>query len=334
MYRTLCEVLYSIFLFRLTGIIPASLGVLGNESRVLRTSASKTGIFPVNLKRKMEYKTSHKVQYISVEKVLHALETLKQLGNKYYQFIPDLQTFNERCKTTDKDGYEFLFDDKVNTDEVSEDKPSSQSKTMNDEMQSNAALDSDSDTEQEMKDSIKKWQFNYNTSTCFLHNYPEIDYKEDTSKEVSVAPGEGKTPTNLLQETDWDIKTFPCLYPDGKNSLHAERKVNLKEQDYFVQRILNKDPRYAQNLGFVFASAGYIEMKQIARNKGISYIKGRKNKQNDGSYVYSLDDPCSVLDSIKNTPRYWQKLRYELIARLENLGPFIFFFTLSCGDLR
>ena len=41
-----------------------------------------------------------------------------------------------------------------------------------------------------------------------------------------------------------------------------------------------------------------------------------------------------VLDNIKNTPKYWQKARYELNARLENLGPFDMFFTLSCADVR
>merc|ERR1712142_511496 len=41
-----------------------------------------------------------------------------------------------------------------------------------------------------------------------------------------------------------------------------------------------------------------------------------------------------VLDNIKNTPRYWKKARQELFAKLENLGPFTFFFTLSCADMR
>ena len=32
--------------------------------------------------------------------------------------------------------------------------------------------------------------------------------------------------------------------------------------------------------------------------------------------------------------RYWQKMRYDLNAKLEQLGPFTFFYTLSCGDKR
>ena len=85
---------------------------------------------------------------------------------------------------------------------------------------------------------------------------------------MSIAPGEGKRPTNILEETDWDIKTFPGLHPDGNNSLHSVRKVKLTEQDYFVQRLMNKDFRFAQNPAYVFAAAAYVEKKQINRNMG------------------------------------------------------------------
>jgi superfamily II DNA helicase RecQ len=47
-----------------------------------------------------------------------------------------------------------------------------------------------------------------------------------------------------------------------------------------------------------------------------------------------LNDPYTVFDNIKNTPKYWQKYRYEMIAKLENLGPFQWFFTLSCADMK
>ena len=88
------------------------------EADVIKTveslprTPSEAGIIPVKLKRKMEYKTSHKIQYISVEKVLQALNTLKMLGNRYYQFIPDFQAFKNKCEETDKDGYDLLFKDK------------------------------------------------------------------------------------------------------------------------------------------------------------------------------------------------------------------------------
>ena len=175
------------------------------------------------------------------------------------------------------------------------------------------------------KDAIKKWQFGYNRSTCMSHNYPEINYQDKSIGQVSVAPGEGKRPSNILQEKDWDLKSFPCLLPDGKNSLQTKRKVKLSDQQYFVQRIMNKDSRFANCPAFIFAANAYIELKQIESRRGISFKRGKKTISAEGGVSYSLDDPYSVLDNIKNTPRYWQKTRYELMARLENLGPFTMF---------
>jgi len=90
----------------------------------------------------------------------------------------------------------------------------------------------------EKKDAVKKWQFQYNRSTCFSNNYPEISYKGESSNHVTVAPGENKTPTNILSEKDWDIKSFPCLHPNGENSLHSERKIKLSDQEYLTQRTM------------------------------------------------------------------------------------------------
>ena len=164
------------------------------------------------------------------------------------------------------------------------------------------------------KDPVKRWQINYNRSTCFSDNYPEINYKEDNSNNISIAPGEGKLPTNILEEIDWDLKSFPVLLPDGKNSLHCKREIKLSAQDYFVQRIMNKDMRFAQNTAFVFASVAYIEKSQIQRNMGVSFNRGTAKTDANGDVVYSLDDPYSVLGDIKNTPRYWQKARYFILS--------------------
>ena len=52
------------------------------------------------------------------------------------------------------------------------------------------------------------------------------------------------------------------------------------------------------------------------------------------SEIKILGSPEAVLADIKQTPRYWKKAKYEMFAKLDNFGPFHFFFTLSCADLR
>ncbi len=53
----------------------------------------------------------------------------------------------------------------------------------------------------------------------------------------------------------------------------------------------------------------------------------------DGQLL-SLEDGFSVFDKIPGTPRYWQQRRYDMIAKIEQLGAFQFFFTLSLADRR
>ena len=66
------------------------------------------------------------------------------------------------------------------------------------------------------------------------------------------------------------------------------------------------------------------------RNVDISFRRGIKKANGQ----YSLDDPYSVLDNSPGTPKYWQKRKREMIARLDNLGAFQQFFTLTCADMR
>ena len=53
-----------------------------------------------------------------------------------------------------------------------------------------------------------------------------------------------------------------------------------------------------------------------------------------GVRTYKLEDAYSVLDNIRGTPRYWKKAKMEMLAKIDNFGPFHWFYTLSCADMR
>ena len=63
-------------------------------------------------------------------------------------------------------------------------------------------------------------------------------------------------------------------------------------------------------------------------------MRGKKSLNSEGTLQYNLDDAYTTFDGVRNTPKYWQKVKYDMIAKLENIGPFQLFFTLSCGDTR
>ena len=80
------------------------------------------------------------------------------------------------------------------------------------------------------KDSVSKFQFDYNQNTCFSNDVPELVVCEKASENVSIAPGEGKIPTSILQDDEWDMKSHPHLDPLGKNNLNCKRKIKLTAQ--------------------------------------------------------------------------------------------------------
>ena len=45
-------------------------------------------------------------------------------------------------------------------------------------------------------------------------------------------------------------------------------------------------------------------------------------------------DAYRVFTGIKNTPTYYRQKKYELLAKLDNFGPFHVFWTISCADTR
>ena len=176
-----------------------------NTIKSLPRTPTAAGIIPINFKRKMKYKNSHIMQFISVPKILKALNTLKDLGNPYYQFFTESVNFEDECREHDLEGFNFLYpEDEIEKNVIEEEKDDQQNKETGDE--SDDEQNCKDEEEYLLKDPVKKHQLKYNRSICFSHNYPEINYKEDSGNRISIAPGEGKTPSNILQEKDWDLK--------------------------------------------------------------------------------------------------------------------------------
>ena len=176
------------------------------------------------------------------------------------------------------------------------------------------------ETKEEEEYHLKKYQFHYDESLCMMDKYPEI----------KIAPGEGQKLKSIHGDKHWDIKAFPHLHnADGSNGKDQERKVRLTDQRYFIQRIINKEKRFAASAAYLYSAIAYIEEKRILQNMSLVGSRGKAVKGKTGKISYELEDEYRVLEGIPNSPKYWQKLKYEIHAKIDNLGPFHLFFTLS-----
>ena len=213
-----------------------------NTIKCLPRTPAEAGIISVDLKRKLEYKTTHLKQLIDVKKIYEYLRYLKNIAkNKYYQFYDDIDVYIERCEE-DQEGLSLKHPE---SDETTEELDSCESKVIpDDEVIEHDSSDDEEDIEYRTNDAIRKHQFDYDMTTCMIPKYPEAN-PEHGNKEMKFAPGEGKIPTNILKEDDWDIKSFPNLHPTGNNGLHQKREIKgLTYQQYFEQRLKNKDTRF------------------------------------------------------------------------------------------
>ena len=111
---------------------------------------------------------------------------------------------------------------------------------------------------------------------------------------LSFAPAEGKVPVNFMDQKHWDIKSWPTLHIDGKFGRDHKRKVKLTTQNYFQQRILNVDQRFARTPGYIFAAMSHVEAERLRSNANLSGYKGRRTVE-EGGQVRLLNISIDIL---------------------------------------
>ena len=294
--------------------IPITDSKINETLEKLPRTPNSAGLIGVQLKRKLEYKNTHKHQLINPQKMFLFLDKAKLKGNPYYRDVLTFDAYRGRCKKSDEEGFRLVFGN--NEESETED----QETKIEDKLIDEILLE-----EYETVDPVKKFQFQYDNSVVMMDKFPEI----------SVAPGENERPRNVLFDENWDVMAFPALHNyDGSNGMDQDRDVKLSPQRYFIQRITNINSRFAKCCAYLYAAVGFLEQMQINRNINLVGTRGKKVSSDEGKVKYELQDPYRALEAMPGTPKYWQKVKYEMLAKIDNFGAFNIFFTLSCGDLR
>ena len=284
-----------------------------------------SGMVIAVLKRKLEYKNLHTKQLVNPDRMCRLLAKLVLSGNPHYTNVDTPEQYKARCATDDESGFDLLYGE--DSDELLEALETIAQLPPDSEVNDEILADEKDEDDIEVRENhpLLKDQFIYDESVALTDKFPEI----------SVAPGEGGTPKNLLTTKDLDIMAFPHLNnADGSNGLNAERPIRLTEQKYFIQRMLNIEKRFAKSPTYLYFAVHYLELKRIQSNISLIGTRGKKKMADTGAVSYELDDAFRVLESIPNTPGYWKDAKRKLIALMENHGPFqVRFDTVSLMDI-
>jgi hypothetical protein len=235
--------------------VPLTIDDVQQTVDMLPISMEDAAIIPLQFKIMKSLKNNHWVGFIRPAKCIAALKMLKTLRNPHWLDI----VINEHYKQ-----------DLINNASSSNSDVSS----TDDEVEEGLEQVEQDEEEYELKDAVKRNQTCVATrTTCFTSINPESElvtnytphprHIKQGNTTFTIAPGEGKVPTNFLKEVDWDLKTFPSLFPTGRFGLSHQRKKKQTDQNYVVQRLLNKDPRCSKNTEWSFAHVAYIVRKQL-----------------------------------------------------------------------
>ena len=147
--------------------IPIGTDDVLNTLQKLPRTPKEAGLLEVKLKRKLDYKNTHKQAYIDPKKMYKALEFLKNTGHPDYQFYDDYQAYKKRCFHAK---LQFVND---NTIELIVEKDEFINNLKDEQIKENNEDDSDEEEEYINKDVIRKFQFDYDKSVCLVDKFPE-----------------------------------------------------------------------------------------------------------------------------------------------------------------
>ncbi|XP_065942484.1 uncharacterized protein [Magallana gigas] len=272
-------------------------------------------LIQVKLKRKLAYKGHCDFKFINTQKVRRAIEYLCKT-NKYYKDLKFDETWENPIEMSTADN-DDSYEEHVHEKEMCE--------TVDDEI--NHALPHDTclqpvDLGQEVLDQY------FDQIFCF-------------------APCEKNNPVSILTEKGIDTKCFPCHFPTGENIFDDERDVRLTLSRYLLNKLMNVDPRYANDTDFIFFSQYLTELQQVVSNVSIALrktpekgfegnkltLKSLKNKDSLQE-IFKSDDGYKFLKPIRGTPPYWQTTQKDLFAMIRQLGLPTWFCSFSAAEMR
>ena len=140
----------------------------------------------------------------------------------------------------------------------------------------------------------------------------------------------------------------PNQISNRKFGLITERKTKLTVRKYFNQRLLDADGRFARDIEYLLTAQYAVESKQVADDASIALrqTQGRlhrgqvltagsiKKNQHVVNEMIQKDHAYRFLKNVRGSPAYFQRVMYDVLGMIRQLGIPTWFFTLSAADMQ
>ena len=129
---------------------------------------------------------------------------------------------------------------------------------------------------------------------------------------------------------------FPGMFPYGECQLDMTREVPLHEGRYINSLIMRRNGRHHKPY-FVFHAENQNEHRQLQSSINFQSRKsfgGKLKTQKDLEEATKGNKAWTVFKQNRTTPGYWENAKKDVLAMIQQLGPFSLWFTFSANDLN
>ena len=293
--------------------------VVKNVTQLPRTSENN-GIINLKWKRRLKYKSYYRMEVVRPKETYEALLFLKDNHPEYkdIQLLPYEEFLQKMIPENDEDHENNDLECESSNDE--------------------------SETEEK---EIDETESAFNSVTCLcpedlasnvIVNTTAKSVKKKTSRKSStvyeIAPGENKIPTYWARDPKFIIRAFATLWPDGLYGLDHPREKPLSVHQFYCQRMMHHSGIFPKEEDLLFVADQHSEQIAVENQINVSSQKGKLVHTEEGGQIVNCGDAFSIFKNLPGTPAYWKSFRNEILARIEQLEHFHFFFTLSCAESK
>ena len=302
---------------------------------------SETGTIKVNLKRKLQYKSSALSLNVRPQKVVEAADWLMTNSSLYkdegISFNPQwVNQYNEEIVWHEHVDNNVCNDnsDTVESDELDKQSTIIDGNSTNVDFQTIEHKDEWSEDEAETPAGVTDTML---TSTDFL---------EDNERQniLNVAPAEGNRPLSIFRDKYSEELAYPGIFLGQRRPESKVQTTKVLYSDICKSELRRSDRRAAMCVENIFYKTTKLQMKILLGKSHIALRKCKENNKNlkaghlkqQGALdrLMHHDEGFKFLKALRGSPPYFEKAKKDLFAMIRQLGPATLFCSFSSAETQ
>ena len=172
------------------------------------------------------------------------------------------------------------------------------------------------------------------------------DFFDDNERPqiYNIAPGEGSVPLSIFRDKYSEELAYPGIFLGQRRPENEERLVGVHYSDIYKSELRRSDRRAAMCVENIFFKTKKLQMKILLGKSQIALRKckgnnrtltaGQLKQQGTLERLVHLDEGYKFLRALRGSPPYFEKAKKDIFAMIRQLGPATLFCSFSSAETQ